>query len=46
MTSHQTRHLFTPYEPPLNPEIALDTVTQTPANNAHLLEQSLEVLLT
>lgn len=30
-----------PYEPPLDPEIALDTVTQTPTDNAHLILQEL-----
>lgn len=30
-----------PYEPPLNPEITLDTVTQTPEQNAHRILQEL-----
>ncbi len=30
-----------PYEPPLNPELALDTVMQTPEDNAHLTLQEL-----
>jgi sulfate adenylyltransferase len=30
-----------PYEPPLNPEITLDTVTNTPEDNAHIILNAL-----